>query len=425
MQRQSRPHQTLGGRFLKSPTAIILAAALFLLLTCSAPLAPGSIGSGMVSRFAPGSGPGQSPGVPIQGMAQAEVMATEAIGPLQSSSEALATLVPLPSPSPSNDQLAIALDKYLTDMTSNGWFQGTVLVARKGNVLLAKGYGPADGERGVNNSDQTEFRLASLTKQFTAVGILRLVAQGKLSLDDTICRYIDTCPEAWQQVRIRHLLNHSSGIADYTDFLDFAQTEGQPATPNELLARFRDIPLAFPPGELYDYCNSGYVLLGMVIERVSGRSYADFIQQEIFKPLDMQHSGYDDSRGPNPRFAQGYSNGQKTGFLNTTTLFSAGGLYSTVWDLYRWDQALYTEKLLPQSLLNAMFTPGNGSYGYGWKIERPNNHVRISHAGNMTGVSNFVARYPDDQLTVIVLSNLENASSASISDYLAALVMGS
>ncbi len=423
MRRQSRPRQMQRGRFLNSPSAIILAAALFLLFTCSAPLVPGAT---MLSGFDSASEIFEETAGPIEGLAQPEAMATQAIGPIQPSPAPLPTLVPRPTPSPSNDQLTVMLDTYLTDMTNNGWFQGSVLVARNGTVLLAKGYGSADADRGINNSNQTVFRLASLTKQFTSAAVLRLVAEGKISLDDTICQYIDNCPESWQQVRLRHLLNHSSGIADYTDFFDFEQTEGQPATPEQLLARFRDIPLAFTPGELYDYCNSGYVLLGMVIERVSGRSYADFIQQEIFDPLDMEHSGYDDSSGPNPDFAQGYSGvGQKTGFLNTTTLFAAGGLYSTVWDLYRWDQALYGEKLLPQPLLNEMFTPGNGGYGYGWKIERPHNHVRISHAGNMTGVSNFMARYPDEQLTVIVLSNMASSSSASISDYLAFLVMGS
>lgn len=412
------------GRLLAKPPFIILAAALFMLLTCSAPLAPGM--AGLSRGLGSQRGLFQETALPIQGVAQPETMATQAISPLQPTDAPLPTIVALPTPSPSNDQLTQILDTYLTDMTTNGWFQGSVLVARKDKVLLAKGYGPADGDRGINNTDQTTFRLASLTKQFTAVAVLRLVADGKLNLDDSICQYIDNCPEGWQPVKIRHLLNHSSGIADYTDFFDYAQTEGQPARPEELLARFRDLPLAFTPGDLYDYCNSGYVLLGMVIERVSGRSYAEFIQREIFRPLDMQHSGYDDGNAPNPDFAQGYSRaGYKTGFLNTTTLYAAGGLYSTVWDLYRWDQALYSDKLLPPSLLNEMFTPGNGSYGYGWKIERPNNHLRISHAGNMTGVSNFVARYPEDQLTVIVLSNMETASSASISDYLAFLVMGS
>jgi CubicO group peptidase (beta-lactamase class C family) len=190
------------------------------------------------------------------------------------------------------------------------------------------------------------------------------------------------------------------------------------------VARFRDFPLSYEPGTLYDYCNSGYVLLGLIIERTSGQSYPQFIDRRIFQPLGMTASGYDDSSSPRADIAAGYSGpGVASGFLNATTLFSAGGLYSTVGDLYRWDQALYDDTLLPDDLRAQMFTPGNGSYGFGWKIERPNGLLRISHAGNMTGVSNFVARYPEQHLTVIVLSNLEFTNAAAISDYAAALMV--
>jgi CubicO group peptidase (beta-lactamase class C family) len=140
----------------------------------------------------------------------------------------------------------------------------------------------------------------------------------------------------------------------------------------------------------------------------------------------MSESGYDSGTTFDQTQAFPYrSAGQKATFLNATTLFSAGGLYSTIGDLYRWDQALYTEQLIPQALLNQMFTPGNGSYGYGWKIERPNGKLRISHAGNMTGVSNFIARYPEQHTTIIVLSNIEIANAAGISDYIASIVLES
>ena len=154
-------------------------------------------------------------------------------------------------------------------------------------------------------------------------------------------------------------------------------------------------------------------------------SYANFIKTTIFEPLGMRDSGFDASEVYDPSLSFPYSsNGQPASFLNATTLFSAGGLYSTVEDLFRWDQALSTEQLLPRALLDEMFTPGNGSYGYGWKIERPAGRLRISHAGNMTGVSNFNARYPDQHLTIIILSNMETTNAAGVSEYIAALVLG-
>jgi CubicO group peptidase (beta-lactamase class C family) len=405
------------------PLHIVLGAALFMLMTCSAPLAPLLGEPRALNPDAPGlarpdSGRSRGP---------TATPARQAIAPTRAPERQPAPTAPpiAPTSSPTADQLAQGIDRYLADLTSGGLFSGSVLVAQGDRVLLAKGYGPFDSEGRQTNTPQTIFRLASLTKQFTAAGIMLLQSQGKLSTSDSICAYLDDCPEAWRPVTLRHLLNHTSGIFDYTDSLEYEATESIAATPQQLLSRFRDQPLAFAPGDYYDYCNSGYVLLGMAIERASGMPYGAFMQQAIFAPLGMQQSGYDANESFAPDQAFPFrSAGVKATFLNTTTLYAAGALYSTVEDLYRWDQALSSEQLLPRALLDEVFTPGNGSYGYGWKIERPGGRLRISHAGNMTGVSNFLARYPEQRLTVIVLSNMESTNAIGISDYIAAQVLG-
>ncbi|MGQ9893665.1 MAG: serine hydrolase domain-containing protein, partial [Roseiflexus sp.] len=328
------------------------------------------------------------------------------------------TLMPGSAPgAPPLDPLGREIDAYLTGLTISGQFQGAVLVAQDGKVVIARGYGNAD--ENVPNTVSTRFRLASITKQFTAAAILALQQDGKLNVDDSICTYLDNCADAWKTLTIRHLLTHTSGLIDYTDFASFEPTEMYPATPQELVERFRTFPLAFVPGTLYDYCNSNYVLLGLIIERVSGMTYADYLHQRFFLPLGMTATGYDTSRGAIADGAQGYVvPGKKSGFLDASTLYAAGGLYSTVGDLFRWDQALYTDEALAREQLEQMFTPVLRNYGFGWKIEVINGRRRISHPGNMTGVATFFARYPDDRVTIIVLSNMEYANVEGIAGYI-------
>src|SRR5262245_53766625 len=189
------------------------------------------------------------------------------------------------------------------------------------------------------------------------MAIMILQAHGQLNVQDSICAHLADCPDAWQPITIHNLLTHTSGLPNYTDFGDYEATQMLPTTPDELVARFRDRPLAAPPGTQYMYENSDYVLLGQIVERASGQSYADFLRAAIFDPLDMRDSGVDAGSG---------GEGQAIGYripnelapaLDTSTLFAAGSLYSTVEDMYRWDQALYTTKLLPKPLLDAMWTP--------------------------------------------------------------------
>jgi CubicO group peptidase (beta-lactamase class C family) len=220
------------------------------------------------------------------------------------------------------------------------------------------------------------------------------------------------------------LLTHTAGLPNYTDFVEYEAGKLLPATPEQLVALFRDQPLEFAPGTGYHYGNSDYVLLGVIVERVSRQPYADFVRENIFAPLKMSDSGFaSDGDG---EWAQGYQSfSAPAPALDPSTLYSAGGLFSTVEDLYRWDQALYTDQLLPMSLRDIMFKPSAQEYGYGWKISRPGGRLQIGHAGLMDGFASYMARYPDDRVTIIVLSNMDSADPPGISAYLATLVFDS
>jgi CubicO group peptidase (beta-lactamase class C family) len=266
--------------------------------------------------------------------------------------------------------------------------------------------------------------LASLTKQFTAMAIMMLQAADKLDINESICEYLEDCPPAWRTVTVRNLLNHTSGIPNYTDFIDFETSETISTTPAELIGRFRDLPLNYEPGAFYQYGNSGYVLLGSIIENVSGMSYAEFLQMAIFDKVVMPDSGVDPGAPGTVDRALGYAvPGTPASPIDTSTLFAAGNLYSNVIDLYRWDRALETELLLPAHLRNEMFVPGHGSYGYGWKITTRNGHHVIAHPGNMSGSATLIRRYPEDQLTLIILSNMEYADIYAMGDEIVAMIL--
>jgi CubicO group peptidase (beta-lactamase class C family) len=189
------------------------------------------------------------------------------------------------------EALGQSIDHYMNDIVNAGWFQGAVLVAHNGKVIISKGYGMADAAHGTPNRAQTHFRLASVTKQFTAAAIMILQARGQLNVQDSVCTHLPDCPDAWRAVTIQNLLTHTSGLPNYTDFMTYEPSQMQPATPDELIARFRGEPLLYPPGTTYFYENSDYVLLGRIIEQVSGQPYADFLRDVIFTPLQMHDSG--------------------------------------------------------------------------------------------------------------------------------------
>ncbi len=326
--------------------------------------------------------------------------------------------------------LAATMDEYLQAYVKLDRFMGTALVAKGGKIILDKGYGFANIELQVPNSPSNKFRLGSITKQFTATAVLQLREHGKLNVTDLVCKYVENCPEAWKTITIHHLLTHTSGIPSYTGFPDFPKPRMMriPLSPLEIVMLSRDKPLDFPPGEKWSYDNTGYVFLGYIIEKISGEKYADYLRKHIFDPLDMKSSGYDDTRTILPGRAAGYSRGPD-GYVNADYLdmslpHAAGSLYSTTGDLYRWDRALYTEKVLTRKSLDAMFTPVKNNYGYGLMFAPQFNHKQIGHGGGINGFSTQISRFPDDDAAVILLSNVDFANAGNLARGLTAILFG-
>jgi CubicO group peptidase (beta-lactamase class C family) len=327
----------------------------------------------------------------------------------------------------SSQELTARVDEYINGLVKANQFSGAVLVARDGRVLVSKGYGFANLEDETPNTPQTRFRLGSITKQFTATAIMMLEERGKLSAQDSICKYVEDCPQAWQAVTIRHLLSHTSGVPNFTSFPEYPKTMTQPATVDSLIARFKDKPLDFQPGERWSYSNSGYVLLGHVIEKLSGKSYEAFLQENIFDPLKMTNTGYDSPARIIKHRAAGYMpRGNvliNAPYLDMTIPHAAGALYSTVEDLYLWDQALYTERLISKKSFDAMFTPVKNDYGYGWGISKQYGLTRISHGGGINGFVTYISRYPEAKAVVVVLSNFAHANPQAIATELAKMAL--
>lgn len=331
--------------------------------------------------------------------------------------------------SPSNDEIIAKANEYMAAAEKVDKFSGTILVAREGKPILSKGYGMANYEWGIPNTPQTVFRLGSITKQFTSAAIMLLQERGKLSTSDPICKYVTECPAAWEPITIKQVLTHSSGIPNYTSFPGWMDKKSVlPITTAELLAEYKAKPLDFTPGEKFSYSNSGYHLLGAIIEKVSGKSYADFLQENIFTPLGLKQTGYDMPKPLIKYRAAGYSR-EGDGLVNAAYLdmlipYAAGSLYSTTSDLLTWEQALYGDKLLTAKSREEMFTPYKSGYAYGWGVGKKLEHNSMSHSGGIYGFSAYLVRYPDDKLTVVVLSNVQNMGSEKIASALSAIVFG-
>jgi len=324
-------------------------------------------------------------------------------------------------------QDASRIDQIVQSYVSAKTFMGTVLVARASEVLLSKGYGMANLEWDIPNAPSTKFRLGSVTKQFTAASILLLEERGKLKVDDPVKKYMPDAPAAWDRVTITHLLTHTSGIPSFTGFPDYSQTEPFETTPEKLVARFRDKPLEFAPGEKWNYSNSGYVLLGYLIEKISGQSYASFVKENIFAPLGMQDSGYDSNFEIIRHRAAGYSPSKdgprNAGFIHMSIPFSAGSLFSTTEDLLKWERGLFGGKVLSPRSLQKMTTPFLKDYAFGLSVRTTDGHEVIDHGGGIEGFNTHLAYYPEDQTTIIVLGNL-NGPVSEIAGKLGALTHG-
>jgi len=320
------------------------------------------------------------------------------------------------------------MEQVIESYTTNQQFMGSVLVARGVEVLLSKGYGSANLEWDVPNSPATKFRLGSITKQFTAASILLLQERGKLNVEDPVKKYMADAPAAWDKVTIYHLLTHTSGIPSFTSFPEYAKWEPFAATPAEEVARFRDKPLDFAPGEKWSYSNSGYVLLGYLIEKITGGSYEKFVRENIFTPLGMKDSGYDSNAAVIARRSAGYAHGkaglENAGFVHMSIPFSAGALYSTTEDLLKWEQGLFGGKLLSAASLKTMTTPFKSDYACGLFVQTKDGRKKIEHGGGIEGFNTQLTYYPDDQLTVVVLGNVESAAPMEIAGKLSAVAHG-
>ncbi len=320
------------------------------------------------------------------------------------------------------------MEQVVQSYVANKQFMGSVLVAQDGKVVFSKGYGFANLEWDVPNSPTAKFRLGSVTKQFTAACILLLEERGKLKIDDPVKKYMPDAPAAWDKVTIFNLLTHTSGIPSFTGFPDYASTEAIATTPEKLVARFRDKPLEFQPGEKWNYSNSGYVLLGYLIEKISGQSYSQFVQDNIFTPLGMKDSGYDSNSAIIAHRAAGYAPSDKglinAGYIDMSIPLSAGALYSTTEDLLRWEQGLFGGKLLSVASLQKMTTPFKNDYAFALAVRDANGHKVIEHGGGIEGFNTQLSYYPDDKLTIVVLANQNTGATGDIASKLAALVHG-
>ncbi|MWB93373.1 serine hydrolase [Flavobacterium sp. GA093] len=312
------------------------------------------------------------------------------------------------------------IEQLMSKYNEYGQFNGSVLVAEHGKVIFEKGFGNANIEWNIPNQPDTKFRLGSISKQFTTFLIIKLAEEGKLKLDVPITTYLPDYPKATgDKITIHHLMTHTSGIPSYTSFPDFFRDKSRnPYTPEGLTKLFCDLPLEFTPGEKFNYCNSGYILLGYIIEKVSGKTYENYLQETILTPLKMANTGYDHSDIILKNRAAGYEKRGKVivnaDYLDMSVPYSAGSLYSTVEDLYLWDQSLYTTQLLSEASMNLLFKeyiPADGGhYGYGWFINDvangKNSKVKtISHGGGINGFNTIISRIPADKNLVVILNN--------------------
>ncbi|MCH8035314.1 MAG: serine hydrolase [Bacteroidetes bacterium] len=312
---------------------------------------------------------------------------------------------------------ATEIDKMMQLYHDYGQLNGTVLVADGGEVIFKKGYGLANMEWDIANEPNTKFRLGSITKQFTSMLIMQLVAEGKIQLDGKMTNYLsDYRKDTGNKVTIHHLLTHTSGIPSYTSLPNyFKDVSRNPYTVDEFVKQFCSDNLAFEPGSKYSYSNSGYFVLGAIIEKVTGKTYETVLQKRILDPLHMKNTGYDHHETIIANRATGY---EKTpnGYINSAYLdmshpFSAGSMYSTVEDLYLWNQALYTEDLLSDKYKDIMFRPFLSNYAYGWGVRKillgasEDSLQVVSHGGGINGFNTLITRLVDDKYLIVLLNN--------------------
>jgi CubicO group peptidase (beta-lactamase class C family) len=320
------------------------------------------------------------------------------------------------------------MEQVTQSYVSAGTFMGTVLVARDGAVVVDKAYGMANVEWDVPNTTVTKFRLGSITKQFTAAAILLLEERGKLKLDDRVKSYLPDSPMAWDRITIFNLLTHTAGIPNFTASPDYNTIKLSARSADAAVASFRDRPLDFGPGEQMSYSNSGYLVLGAIIEKVSGQSYEKFVADQLFAPAGMTDSGYDSNSAIIKRRASGYvrtpAGFSNAGYLHMSIPHAAGALYSTTHDLLKWEQALFANRIVSKASLDRMITPFKNDYALGLTSTVVNGRRVIAHGGGIDGFNTHLAYYPESRTTVIVLSNVNGTVPGTLAGQLGALMHG-
>lgn len=320
------------------------------------------------------------------------------------------------------------LEQIANSYTPNNAFMGTVLVVEGDQVILDKGYGMASLEWQVPNVPDAKFRLGSLTKQFTATLVLLLQQDGKLNVNDPVSKYLTDAPAAWAKITLANLLGHTSGIPNFTGFKEFSTWCMSPHTPAEEIAFFKDKPLDFEPGSNFAYSNSNYIVLGVVIEKVSGRKYGDLLRERIFDPLGMKDTGLDSDDLVLPKRAEGYHPGphgvEVARSESMTIPFSAGALYSTTGDLLKWEHGLFAGKILNADSRKLMTSPGKGDYGFGVFIQTKDGVRIVSHGGGIEGFNTQLEYAPEKQIVVVVLSNVNGGAPDAMGGQLMDTVLG-
>ena len=333
-----------------------------------------------------------------------------------------ASAVHAESVSASVDQaLAARIDALVAPLYQAKEPGATLIVVKDGKTLLRRAYGMADVAGKVPMRPEATLRLGSITKQFTAVAIMMLADEGKLALTDPITKFLPDYPAQGKLITVEHLLTHTSGIVSYTGKPDFASRAGRDLTVPQVIDYFKNDPLEFAPGSKYAYNNSGYFLLGAIIEKLSGQSYATFVEQRIFTPLKMTHTAYEGSERALTQRAAGHTQ-TDAGYGASTPLsmsqpYAAGALVSTIDDLAKWDAAVVAGKLLKPASWKQAFTPyaltggKRTDYGYGWNVGKLRGSEAISHGGGINGFSTFAIRMPKEKVFVAMLANSDSGTA--------------
>ena len=319
------------------------------------------------------------------------------------------------------------VDQLFETYRGNSVPGAAVMIVHKGRPVLTKTYGMADPEEKIPVHRQTNFRLASVTKQFTAMCIMILKERGALDYKTTLKDIFPTFPDYGEHITIQHLLQHTSGLIAYEDLIP--DTASVQVTDNDVLQMMKGVDSTyFQPGTAYRYCNSGYAVLAMIIEKVSGKSFTGFLKENIFNRLGMNHTvAHVNGISTVSNRAYGYTvESDSIRFTDqsiTSAVLGDGGIYSSIDDLFKWDRALYTNKLISAETLKLAFTPALDNYGFGWRIDEYRGHVRVYHTGSTRGFRTVIQRFPEDAFTVIILTNRSDPEVAPLAEKLADLYL--